>query len=263
MLHPTKYTTQSDGIIAPNNALEEDLYACKQEEGAKMVAYVSKMFAIRKADLPERRRKEVTAEEMRERGRIEREKRNAVAATAAGAEAGEVVAINNTVLTALDETTGPTEEAADNVDDEDGEALIGFARIYSGTIKRGTTVYCVAPKYDSHLSPTHQKNAKYITTAKITNLYMMMGRELVPVEIVPAGNIFAIGGLEGRVLRNATLCAANTAGVQSESAEETDDASIVNLAGVAMSAAPIVRVALEPAEPGQSTPLQIASGAWG
>lgn len=250
MLHPTKH---SDGIIAPLNALEEDLYACKQEEGAKMVAYVSKMFAIRKGDLPERRRREITADEMRERGRLEREKRNAVAATAAGAESGEVVAINNTVLTALDETNGPSpdEEAADNVD-EDGEALIGFARIYSGTIKRGTTVYCIAPKYDSHFSPSHPRNAKYITTAKISNLYMMMGRELVPVEIVPAGNIFAIGGLEGRVLRNATLCAASTEGVGAESVEEADSATIVNLAGVAMSAAPIVRVALEPAEPGKS-----------
>jgi ribosome assembly protein 1 len=65
---------------------------------------------------------------------------------------------------------------------------------------------------------------------------MMMGRELVAVEEVPAGHVCAIAGLDGVVFRNATLCAGE----------------LINLAGVDMQAAPIVRVALEPENPSES-----------
>jgi ribosome assembly protein 1 len=246
MLHPTVYTSPSAGAIKPNNQLEENLYACNQAEDASVVAYVSKMFAIPRADLPERRRKEVTAAEMRERGRIEREKR---AAAAAALEAGAEAAPDVIPIEPSDhnQTVVPDEEATDEVESTEGEALIGFARIYSGTIKRGSTLRCILPKYDTALPEEHPKNARYITSATISNLYMMMGRELVPVDLVPAGNIFAIGGLEGKVLRNATLCVASASGIDKA---DGIDQSYVNLAGVAMQAAPIVRVALEPAEPG-------------
>jgi ribosome assembly protein 1 len=252
MLHPTVYTSPSAGAIKPNTKLEEDLYACRQGDNDNVVAYVSKMFAIPKADLPEKRRKEVTAAEMRERGRIEREKRAAAAAAAAengDQEEAAFVPLDSAVLNGQPDTLAPEEQAADEAEDNVGEALIGFARIYSGTIKRGSKVHCILPKYDAALPPDHPRNARYIQTATITNLYMMMGRELMPVEIVPAGNIFAIGGLEGKVLRNATICAPGSAGISE--ATNADDQSFVNLAGVAMQSAPIVRVALEPTEPGE------------
>lgn len=68
---------------------------------------------------------------------------------------------------------------------------------------------------------------------------------------MPAGNVFAIRGLEGTVLRNATLCAPPAG-----DATETPDAAqaseaFVNLAGVNMLSAPIVRVALEPENPSE------------
>lgn len=249
MLHPTLYTTPSAGAIKPNNKLEESLYACRQDDEASVVAYVSKMFAIPRSDLPELRKKEVTAAEMRERGRIEREKRAAAAAAApADGDEDKSVATNGTYLEAIESASIPAAEEESEAQDLEGEALIGFARIYSGTIKRGSTVQCILPKYDAKFPSDHPKNIKFITSATVTNLYMMMGRELVPVEIVPAGNIFAIGGLEGKVLRNATICAPTVQGIAEELSSSQDD-HIVNLAGVVMQAAPIVRVALEPTEP--------------
>jgi ribosome assembly protein 1 len=251
MLHPTVYTSPSAGAIKPNTKLEEDLYACHQGDNDHVVAYVSKMFAIPRADLPEKRLKEVTAAEMRERGRIEREKRAAAAAAATeagGQEGAAFVSLDSAVLNGQPDTVAPDEQAADEAEDNAGEALIGFARIYSGTIKRGSVVDCILPKYDASVPRDHPRNARYIQSATITNLYMMMGRELVPVEIVPAGNIFAVGGLEGKVLRNATLCAPTSSGIDNTAASED---AIVNLAGVAMQSAPIVRVALEPSNPGK------------
>lgn len=246
MLHPTVHAAPSAGAIPPKTPLEDELYHCKQDPSAHIVAYVSKMFAIPRTDLPENRRKELTAEEMRQRGREERERRLAQMQKDEETEAAaptEVALDANDITARISETKVLTPEV--QVVEEKGEALIGFARIYSGTIKRGTSVQCVLPKYNAALPPTHRNNVKYLTTASIDRLYMMMGRDLVPVDEVPAGNIFAIGGLEGKVLRNATLCAASSEG--SQAGEDVD--GLVNLAGIVMNSAPIVRVALEPEEP--------------
>ena len=89
----------------------------------------------------------------------------------------------------------------------DGEVILGFARLYSGTLRIGIRVHCVLPKYNTSLGPVHPQNLKHITTATVLGLYVMMGRELVSVDCVRAGSIFAIKGLEGKVWRNATLCA--------------------------------------------------------
>jgi ribosome assembly protein 1 len=61
---------------------------------------------------------------------------------------------------------------------------------------------------------------------------MMMGRELIMVDEVPAGNVCAIAGLEGKILRNGTLCGFG----QSREIEDLDATkekeSLVNLAGL-------------------------------
>jgi ribosome assembly protein 1 len=95
----------------------------------------------------------------------------------------------------------------------DADVILGFARLYSGTIRNGVRVHCVLPKYKSSLGPSHPHNVKYVTTATVQGLYVMMGRELVSVDCVRAGNIFAVRGLEGKVWRNATLYAPSDTGV--------------------------------------------------
>ena len=62
-----------------------------------------------------------------------------------------------------------------------------------------------------------------------------MGRDLLPLEEVPCGNIIGIGGLAGRLLKNGTIVENNLQGV--------------NLAGSVMYSQPIVRVAVEPVNP--------------
>jgi ribosome assembly protein 1 len=228
MLHPTIYTSPSTGVVKPNNTLESDLYTCNQADDANVVAYVSKMFAVPRKELPQHRRKELSAEDMRRRGREERERRAAVAADeSAMMENAKEIPLNGSQIPAVQSNTELNGDSGDASSEGSGEALIGFARIYSGVIRTGDTLQCILPKFNPALPADHSVNAKHNTTAEITNLYMMMGRELVPVDFVPAGNIFAIGGLEGKVLRNATLCK-----LRAESQEE--QTRLVNLAGVAM-----------------------------
>ncbi|KDQ62198.1 hypothetical protein JAAARDRAFT_203395 [Jaapia argillacea MUCL 33604] len=233
MLYPDLH----EDTVKPKDALEESLFACDSSPTASIAAYVSKMFAVSDKELPENKKKPITAEEMRSRAKLARETRE----TASSAQADE-----QTTSTPLVSSNG---EAAKAEIEEDGETLLGFARIYSGTIRTGTTIYCILPKYDNTMPPTHPRNSSHVVAATVEGLYVMMGRELVAVDSVRAGNVFAIRGLEGKVYRNATLCAAGVSSTNSETNGNASRESFINLGGVYHQASPIVRVALEPSLP--------------
>ncbi|WVR07229.1 hypothetical protein IAU60_004270 [Kwoniella sp. DSM 27419] len=258
MLHYEK-AASSKTPLAPEDEVEEGLYRCDQSEDANVVAYVSKMFAVQRSELPQFKPKEMTAEEMRQRGREERERRAAM--LAARQTVGQATQENGTPLSVIeDDITDPMKalQVADEVPetplvpiDESSEVLLGFSRIFSGVLKRNTPLIATLPKYDAELGPSHARNAKHVIKVVAQELYVMMGRELVAVDEVPAGHVCAIGGLGSAVPRSATLWAPNAAGA----ADVTSDAKLINLAGVSMQAAPIVRVALEPENPSDMNKL--------
>ncbi|KAJ4295020.1 Cytoplasmic GTPase/eEF2-like protein (ribosomal biogenesis) [Kalmusia sp. IMI 367209] len=197
---------------------------------APVVAYVSKMVSIPESELPENKRRggALSAEEARELGRKKRaEIARQQALTSGGADAMESVtsALSGA---AIGESEMPEESEETN---QESEQLIGFARIYSGTLSVGDEVYVLGPKFTPakpHTTPEPQK-------VKVTALYLMMGRGLESLTTVPAGVVFGIGGLAGRVLKSGTLC--------------SQLPGSVNLAGISMGTHSIVRVALEPENP--------------
>eukprot|EP01119_Soliformovum_irregulare_P017176 TRINITY_DN5056_c0_g1_i1.p1 TRINITY_DN5056_c0_g1~~TRINITY_DN5056_c0_g1_i1.p1 ORF type:complete len:1064 (-),score=378.08 TRINITY_DN5056_c0_g1_i1:194-2935(-) len=110
-----------------------------------------------------------------------------------------------------------------------GEKFIGFSRIFSGTVKVGQKLHVFGPRYNP-LEPE-----KYHTELEITELFLLMGRTLEPVNEVPAGNVFGIGGaVDQHILKTATL---------STSREMTIFNSMLS------ASSPIVRVALEAENP--------------
>ncbi|CAR29287.1 ZYRO0G05148p [Zygosaccharomyces rouxii] len=122
-----------------------------------------------------------------------------------------------------------TEDPIEDIFDERDEVLIAFARIYSGTLRVGQEIAILGPKYDPSNPDEH------IQTVTITSLYLFMGKELIPLESCPSGNIVGIGGLAGKILKNGTLIEKGVRGI--------------NLAGVNFQTFPIVRVAVEPQNP--------------
>ncbi|RAO69674.1 uncharacterized protein BHQ10_005686 [Talaromyces amestolkiae] len=195
---------------------------------APVVAYVSKMVAIPESEMPQNTKRAgatLTADEARE---LARKKRDEIAKMQAEAtEQGDDFSRVTSALASasLDDQEDKTEEKVDK------EHLIGFARLYSGTLNVGDSLYVLAPKF-SPANPHASPEPKKVT---ITNLYLLMGRSLEPLKSVPAGVVFGIEGLSGHILKTGTLCS------QLEGS--------INLAGVSMSSPPIVRVALEPANP--------------
>lgn len=274
MLHPDK-AIAAKTPLEPVNDLEKGLYTCDQGEKQQVVGYVSKMFAVLRSELPEFRPKELTAEEMRQKGRAERERRAALAASASTSDATEANAEDakptssgipmdgiEGLSTSIDnlnvnsgevpaQTAGELNEPASEPllpIDESSEVLLGFSRIFSGVLRRNTRLIATLPKYDSDLPPTHPRNIRHVVKVSVGDLYVMMGRELVAVEEVPAGHVCAIGGLEGSVPRNATLWAPDAGGLE----DTTEIKDLINMAGISMQSAPIVRVALEPENPSKS-----------
>lgn len=199
----------------------------KQSKSDPVVAYVSKMVSVPESDLPHnKRRGQLSPEEARELARKKRAE--AARAQAAVESRGSVDFLAEALDTAtLDDQQEPEEQQVDP------EHLIGFARIYSGTLSVGDEIYVLPPKF-SPGNPHHQPVPQKV---QVTALYMLMGRNLESLDSVPAGVVFGIGGLEGSgMLKSGTLCS------QLEGA--------VNLAGVGnLGGKPIVRVALEPAHP--------------
>jgi ribosome assembly protein 1 len=212
-----------------DQAIKDSMINFETDKSAPIVAYVSKMVAIPESELPSKRRKlgaTLTADEARELGR---KKRAEIAKAQADAEGSTGIdSITNGMSTTR---IGEDVEDTQPEQPEDPEHLIGFARLYSGTLSVGDEIYVLPPKFNPafpHASPEPKK-------VPVTALYLLMGRSLEPLERVPAGVVFGIEGLEGHILKTGTLCS------QVEGA--------INLAGVSSLSQPIVRVALEPTNP--------------
>jgi ribosome assembly protein 1 len=172
----------------------------KTSKDAPVVAYVSKMISVPDSELPHNKRRggALTAEEAREMGRKKRAEiaRQQAAANGEPDVSSVTEALNSA---AIGETETPEEEAPPV--EENAEHLIGFARIFSGTLNVGDEVYVLGPKF----TPSNPHAAPEPHKVKITALYLMMGRGLEPLTSVPAGIVFGIGGLEGHVLKSGTL----------------------------------------------------------
>lgn len=221
---------ESVGATSVDKIVKDAMINFKTATSDPVVAYISKMVAIPESELPTNKRRvgyTLTAEEARE---MARKKRAEIAKAQAEAEGSHNV---NGITNGLGNTqiNDEVEEERPSEQPEDPEHLIGFARLYSGSLSVGDEVYVLPPKFN----PAYPYAFPEPKRVPITAIYLLMGRNLEPMETVTAGAIFGIEGLEGHILKTGTLCS------QLEGS--------INLAGVNTLSQPIVRVALEPVNP--------------
>ena len=222
---------ESPGARAVDSAVRDGMINFKCNKSSPVVAYVSKMVAMPKSELPVNKRRAgstLTPEEARD---MARQKRAEIARVQAGASGDNGISgiTNGISSSGIGEKDDEEDDEPEQLDDP--EHLIGFARLYSGSLSVGDEIYVLPPKFTPtypHAKPEPQK-------VVVTALYLLMGRALEPLQTVPAGVVFGIGGLEGHILKTATLC--------------SQLRGAVNVAGVSIATQPIVRVALEPVNP--------------
>ena len=228
----------SPGSEHLDGKVKDAMIHSKPTVGEPVVAYVSKMLSIPESELPANKRRGgmLSAEEARELGRKKRAEIARTQAKASGeADVGSVTdALSSAAIGEEEEVDGTNGTNDQQEQQEDPEHLIGFARLFSGTLTVGDEVYVLPPKY-TPARPHAQPRPKKVT---ITALYLLMGRSLESLNSVPAGNLVGIAGLEGAILKSGTICS------QLEGAPNLSSTTAIS------TNAPIVRVALEPAFPG-------------
>ncbi|KAK7604030.1 hypothetical protein V9T40_004303 [Parthenolecanium corni] len=241
LMYSSRYSTP----CAETLALKPWFQKCSTQPEAPIIAFVSKMFPIKRKHLPENRVKPLSLAEIEARREQARQK---LAAKVIEEAAAQKSPTTNSLIQESAAEAVPTENPDDDV-------FIAFARIYSGTICRGSEIYVLGPKHDPQIalqkiragqldiSGKTLKDLKadeHITKVTVEHLYLLMGRELEPLDEVPAGNVFGIGGLDEYVLKSATLSTTVTCPAFSE---------------LHLMATPILRVAIEPENPAHMAQL--------
>lgn len=237
------YPDLLERTISPKNKLEKGLWNCDDGSETFVIGYVSKMFAVPVKELPENKKAVVTAEQMRANAKAARERAATAATTATDEPNGESP---STPAEASKNQGDDSEGRKEEEINEDEDVLLGFARIYSGTIRVGSKVWCILPKYNNNFPPTHPRNIPHATATVVEGLYTIMGKDLVRVDSIPAGNVFAIRGLEGKVMRSATICAPNRQGLVVEEVERGNTEYVLNLGGVVRPVKPFLLFSLSP-----------------
>ena len=142
--------------------------------------------------------------------------------------------------------------------DELGVIFLAFARVFSGTLHKGQTLFVLHPRYDprtvdciwnNQLPATEDVKVEgstnhlpeYVSVVTVSNLSVLMGRSVEAVDRAGAGNIVGIGGLEDVVLKSATL---------------STTIACPAFRPMSFAATPIVQVAVEPYHPSDMQALR-------
>ncbi|KAK9824164.1 hypothetical protein WJX72_008216 [[Myrmecia] bisecta] len=128
----------------------------------------------------------------------------------------------------------PRQPGAPGPENPKEERFLAFGRVFSGVLRDGQAVHVLSPAYNP-AEPDAQRQQ-----LQVDGIYLMMGRGLERLSQVPAGNVVALGGLDTAILKSATL---------------SSTPACRPLAPMLFQAAPIVRVAVEPAHPAEMPQL--------
>jgi len=202
-------TKKFETLPPETQKLLDNFVACSADESAPKIALISKMLPISRANMPENRTKPLTEEELAARRAAARERHQERQQQQLGIEGA--VTLTAEQLKSIDVRDDNDNEKAEKSPEDDLE-FVAFARVFSGRLKAGDQVYVLGPKYDPAQSGAqlHKEGSWpdgcHASKATISGVYMLLGRDLEPVESAGAGNIVGIAGLAKHVIKSATLC---------------------------------------------------------
>ncbi|KAL6112622.1 efl1 [Pungitius sinensis] len=241
-----------DSLPEHTQELKSTFLRCSSGEKEPLIIFVSKMFAVDAAALPQNRPRPLTQEEMAHRKELARQ-RHADRMAADSVDSSHSERTPQEGLPAQLDTAkveSLTLEGSKPEEKEAQQTFIAFARVYSGVAKKGQRVFVLGPKYDPSLglstlpegvsSSDCVSDVPHLSCCSMESLYLLMGRELEELEEVPAGNVLGIGGLEESVLKSATL---------------STSPACPPFTPLNFEATPIVRVAIEPKHPSEMPKL--------
>lgn len=138
-------------------ALPQQTQALKSEfmnsnaNSETLIAFISKMISVDRSILPENKPKPLTREEIERKRELVRQKlqqRNEKEMEAKLAGISLDGANQNESENKSEDENKNTEEKDCVGKDEENATFIAFARVYSGTLRKGTKIYALTPKHD-------------------------------------------------------------------------------------------------------------------
>lgn len=129
------HTRLFDSLLPETKELKKSFLACNSDASAPVIVFISKMFPAERKSMPENRAKPLTAEEIALRREIARqrilEKQN-----------------QTQVSTEVQECVPKVDSVKEVIEELDDDVFIGFARVFSGTLKKGCKLFVLGPKHD-------------------------------------------------------------------------------------------------------------------
>uniref|UniRef100_UPI0037E8530F elongation factor-like GTPase 1 isoform X2 n=1 Tax=Semicossyphus pulcher TaxID=241346 RepID=UPI0037E8530F len=248
-----------DSMPKQTQELKRAFLQCSSGEQAPVIIFVSKMFAVDTKTLPQNRQRLLTQEEIAQRRELARQRhadRMVADQTAKGSlkdltHSGSTPQEGQPVGLSTAKMESPTlQDSKPEEEYEQKETFIAFARVYSGTVKKGQKLFVLGPKFDPakglSMMPENCSasdcvlQVPHLSCCSVESLYLLMGRDLEELKEVPAGNVLGIGGLEKYILKSATL---------------STSLACPPFTPLNFEATPIVRVAIEPKHPSEMPKL--------
>jgi len=200
-------STRCDLLSPKTNEIKQAFAKCSSD--GPTIVCISKMFRVEKSSLPQNRPQPLSVADIAERRM--RVKANLEKAINEKASNGTVAKEEKAVKEELKHQVSEETE-----DSSDKGIFLAFAKVFSGTLKKGDTLYVLHPKHDPSkitentvIDPSLKlcdlKSDQHVTCAQVQDLYLLMGRSLESLDYVKAGNIVGIAGLEEHVIKSATL----------------------------------------------------------
>uniref|UniRef100_A0A1I8QBW0 Tr-type G domain-containing protein n=1 Tax=Stomoxys calcitrans TaxID=35570 RepID=A0A1I8QBW0_STOCA len=228
-------------------ALKEEFKRC-EASSENVVVFVSKMTPVHVQSLPQNKPKRLTEEELqtrRDEVRKRIEERKQLATQMAEGVENITTGVEQMSVKEMQQAEEKEEEAQRKADGTKAEeekleeeksdfVFVAFARVFSGTLRKGMKLYNLAPKHDPRNEDSISLASPHISEVTVGDLYLFMGGELQALDEVPAGNIVGIGGLDKDILKSGTL---------------SSTMYCTSFSEMSIMATPIFRVAIEPVNP--------------
>lgn len=123
-------------ILPPQTQeLKSAFLKCDSGSETPTIVFISKMFPVERKNLPENKPKPLTSEELAQRRELARLRHEA---RIAGVE--------------LPKTPNEPDTVEEEKENEDEDAFVAFARVFSGSLSEGQELYVLGPKHDPSIA---------------------------------------------------------------------------------------------------------------
>lgn len=230
--------------LPPKTKLLRTAFMESNPNSETVIVFISKMVAVDRSILPENKQRRLTREELERKRELVKQRIQQRNQELENQMNGISLSDNNPSpsVTANEQKVCKIETEEEIKEPEDENVFIAFARVYSGTLKRGAKLFALTPKHDPNLiaEMNDPLQSPHISEVTIESLYLLMGKQLEELDEIPAGNIVGIRGLQEHVLKTATL---------------STTIYCPSFCDLTIMATPILRVAVEPKNPGDMKKL--------